>query len=345
MRIISVSAALVLCALLYRASPERTTRLCDGVVRQRCSQPSIRQSPNLAPGDHNVVINGVRLWYRVAGKGASGIAPVVFLHGGPGYNSASFSVTAGPMLERSLQMVYLDQRGAGHSERPWDNQYSIPMLVDDVEGLRQTLGVERISLVGHSFGGLLALEYAAKYPDHVARVVLVSAAGDLPAACHARVQWLQDHRPDLWREVTADTSRRQAARTDCDLAFAMRDVKQLISYNRAAMFPDTTIGLRLDSIDAASGLRNTGEQQHALISHGLYTYRFSAPDKLTMPVLILGGQYDAAIGLDQQKRLAAALPKARLEIYERAGHFLYIDQPARFAGDVTTFLDGSSSRN
>src|SRR6266568_3652802 len=72
-------------------------------------------TPGLRDGPHNVVINGVRLWYRVAGASAAGVPPVVFLHGGPGQGSYHFAALAGPYLERSLRLVYFDQRGSGRS--------------------------------------------------------------------------------------------------------------------------------------------------------------------------------------------------------------------------------------
>lgn len=103
----------------------------------------------------------VRLRYRVAGEGAPGAAPVVFLHGGPGAGSYDVATVPGPGLERGLRMVYLDPRGAGRSERPWSGEDLIAALVEDVERLRVHLGVERISRVGHSFGGLLLLGTAA----------------------------------------------------------------------------------------------------------------------------------------------------------------------------------------
>src|SRR5687768_15715295 len=76
-----------------------------------------RDHQALSPGVHNEVINGVRLWYRVAGANRG--TPVVFLHGGPGQGSQTFARFAGPHLERDNRMVYLDQRGSGHSEKHW----------------------------------------------------------------------------------------------------------------------------------------------------------------------------------------------------------------------------------
>ena len=90
-----------------------------------------RDEAPLKSGAHDVVINGVRLWYRVAGEEAG--APAVFLHGGPGQGSQTFARFAGPELERSQRMIYLDQRGSGRSEKHWKKEYSIALLVDDLE--------------------------------------------------------------------------------------------------------------------------------------------------------------------------------------------------------------------
>src|SRR5439155_14951750 len=134
----------------------------------------------LHAGPHHVVINNVRLWYRVAGRAAPGVPPVVFLHGGPGQGSYHFAALVGPDLERSLRMVYFDQRGSGNSERPWTGEYAMATLVRDIDGLRRELGVPQIALIAHSFGGILALEYAAAYPNRVSRIVIVSGMWSLP---------------------------------------------------------------------------------------------------------------------------------------------------------------------
>ena len=293
----------------------------------------------LRTGEHQVVIDGVRFWYRVAGRATAGVPPLLILHGGPGYNSHSFSVFAGPALEKSLRVVYYDQRGSGRSERPWSGEYSIARLVEDVEGLRRALGVPQVALLGHSFGGTLALEYAAKYPPRVSRMVLVGAASDIPAACRARVEYLASHYATALAQARADTAgRRGQPREDCDLAFNTIRGSDRERVNDEVMFPDMAAGRRQAEVDSASGLRNTGELSNALFNSGLTSYRFGAPGKVRMPVLILAGAHDFAIGLAPQRALAQALPSARIVEYDRAGHFLYLDEPARFTRDVVGFL-------
>ena len=97
-------------------------------------------SDPLSTGVHNEVINGVRLWYRVAGPAKS--TPVVFLHGGPGQGSQTFARFAGSALERTNRMVYLDQRGSGRSEKHWKKEYSLALMVDDLEQLRRKWGAD-----------------------------------------------------------------------------------------------------------------------------------------------------------------------------------------------------------
>lgn len=295
-------------------------------------------------GGRDIIVNGVRLWYRVAGAAASGAPPVVFLHGGPGYNSHSFSVIAGPALERQLRMVYFDQRGSGRSERPWEGDYRMATLVEDIEGLRRALGVQRIAIIGHSFGGTLALEYAATHPERVSRLVLVDLLWDAPVQCRHRLEGLAALRPEAHARVRADTvDSAGVRRSDCELEFRALRGADREAFNNAMMFPDSMRRRMQDSIDRASGLRNTGELSRAQIGGGLLSYQFRAHDRLSMPVLVIAGRHDRAAGGPAPSELARRLPRGRYAEYENSGHFPYLDEPDRFARDVIAFLTGRAA--
>jgi proline iminopeptidase len=303
------------------------------------------RTPALTAGVHEVVLNGVRLWYRVAGSSENGAAPVVFLHGGPGYSSHSFSVLEGPRLERTLLMVYFDQRGAGHSERPWTGHYQLDTLVNDVEALRRLLGVPKISLIGHSFGGLLALEYAARYPGNVSRLILVGAFSDGPQTCRVhRARLAGMHLVELARVLKDTAWTRAPKRSDCEFESRALTSAERERFNNSGMFPDSTLQKKQDSVDAASGLRNTGEMSRALLGAGLLSYRFTKHDEVTAPTLLIAGSEDNAVGVGPQRALAAALPRARIAVYDRAGHFPYLEEPVRFARDVSSFLSADEKR-
>ena len=289
-------------------------------------------TPGLRDGPHDVVINGVRLWYRVAGASAAGIPPVVFLHGGPGQGSYHFAALAGPYLERSLRLVYFDQRGSGRSERPWTRDYDMSTLVEDIEGLRRELGVDQLALIGHSFGGTLALEYAAKYPERVSALVFVAGLWDAPLQGRYRCEQMKT----LYRDST-DVAGALGEGDNCDGFWKLPQARRG-AINNALMFPDSMVRRRLDSVTVASGLRYGGELDAALMKAGLLEYHFTAYQRLTMPVLVVAGRHDRAVVSEGLRELTRRLPNARFVEYEHSGHFVYLDEPDRFAGDMTVFL-------
>ena len=314
----------------------------SGVASPRPLTAQADTAPALATGEHQVVVNGVRLWYRVAGTSASSTPPVLFLHGGPGYNSYSFAQLEGPLLEKKLRMIYLDQRGSGRSERPWTRDYKMQTLVEDIEQLRQMLGVHKLSIVGHSFGGTLALEYAAAHPEHVAKLVLVDILYDAQVQCRYRAQGLKELRPEAYARVAKDTvDSAGVMRSFCELEFRGLRGAERESFSNEMMFPDSMRRKAQERVDSASGLRNTGELSNALFSAGLLNYQFKAFDRLTMPVLVVVGGKDRAVGGPPMAELARRLPNARLLTLPRGGHFAYLEEPEAFAEHVGQFLAGS----
>ncbi len=287
-----------------------------------------RSDAPLGPGAHNQIINGVRLWYRVAGRDRG--MPVVFLHGGPGQGSQTFARFAGPPLERSHRMVYLDQRGSGRSEKHWAKQYSLNLMVDDLEQLRRLWRVEKIALVGHSFGTVLALEYAAKYPQHVSHLVLAGAVVDFPAILDLGCARLEKVDPKTYADAVARLAKGSERR--CHIFAAPR------AFIDGNMYPDPAVMKLVDDTDKTDGMYNTGEIFSALAKQGLLEYRFERADRLTMPVLVIAGASDFQAAVEPVRSFVATVPGARLIEYEGRGHFMFVEDPERFARDVSDFL-------
>jgi proline iminopeptidase len=172
----------------------------------------------------------------------------------------------------------------------------------------------------------------------VAKLVLVSAASSIPDACAARVAFLDKRYPADLAKARAAAAERKETPDDCFFAFnsAPDDIRDRV--NDETMFPDMKRVQEQKDVDAKSGLRNTGELGGALWNDGFLSYRFSRFERLTMPVLVVAGAEDHAIGLPAQRALASRLPKAQLLEYAGAGHFLYLDAPQRFTRDVVEFL-------
>ncbi len=295
----------------------------------------------LHPGPHEVVLNGARHYYRIGGSAPAGTPPVVFLHGGPGQGSEHFDALAGQFMERELRMVYFDQRGSGASERPASADYALATLVEDIEALRRALGVPKLALIGHSFGSVLALEYAAKYPDNVSHLIVVAGLWDTRVQCPMRLERLAELRPEVYARVRGDTIREDGTRrNECDLELRGRNSlgEDRQRYNMKVMFPDPTVAARIDSVNAARDVSNTGELDGALLAAGLNHYRFTSFGRVTMPVLVVAGRLDGALLPPGLRELARVLPRARFVEYEHSGHFVYLDEPDRFAREVSAFI-------
>ncbi len=298
------------------------------------SPAAAQKSAPLSPGFHDVIINGVRLSYRVAGQKRG--TPVVFLHGGPGQGSQTFARFAGPPLERSNRMVYFDQRGSGRSEKHWKKEYSIDLMVDDVEKLRRHLGAHQIAVIGHSFGTILALEYAARYPRHVSHLVLSGTVVDFPAILDLSCARLEKVDPESYAKALERLPKDSPRR--CHIFAAPR------SYVDGNMYPDPAIMKLVNETDSSDGMHNTGEIFGALAKQGMLDYRFEKSDRLTMPVLAIAGAKDYQAAVEPVRAFIARIPGARLLEYEGRGHFMFVEDPERFARDVSTFLRSALRR-
>ena len=111
---------------------------------------------------------GVRIYYKTLGKGV----PLLLLHGGPGADHTDFLPALKP-LARRCQLVLIDERGSGRSERLSDPKcYTLDWMVKDIECVRQHLRLRQLLVLGHSFGGILAQAYAVRYPKRVLGLIL-----------------------------------------------------------------------------------------------------------------------------------------------------------------------------
>ncbi|HEV2576638.1 MAG TPA: alpha/beta hydrolase [Acidobacteriaceae bacterium] len=298
------------------------------------------------------MVNGVRLWYKVAGSGQPGEAPLVYLHGGPGYNSYSFEKTIGQRLERHVQIIYLDERGSGRSERPWGGDYTLSSFVEDLEGLRSSLGLSQISIMGHSFGGTIALEYAARYPSHVQKLIIVDGAADLPAAFGVWRQEIEQRYPQEWAAALKSAAGAQMLAAEkgsdaCAVAKPEFNVEMSVlqkvdsnEFHHWQQFHDQRFEKEQEALDASSGLKNTGEIGRIYFdsTSQFPCYRFAQASKLTMPTLVIAGKYDGAIGVEQMRALAASVNGSQFDEFDQSGHFPYAEEPSKFEHDVLAFL-------
>ncbi|MEU3223283.1 alpha/beta fold hydrolase [Streptomyces sp. NPDC006976] len=272
--------------------------------------------------------DGTELAYHLMGEGA----PLVCLPGGAMRASAYLGSLGGLAARR--QLVLLDLRGTGDSAAPEDPAtYRCDRLVADVEALRVHLGLERVDLLAHSAAGDLAALYAARHPDRLRSLVLVTpttrAAGLPLAGREAReVAALRSAQP--WYEE---------ARAALEEIWAGRLTDELRAGARPFMYGRWDAAAREHA--AASPAQINAEAAVRYAGEGAFDPAATVPvlRELAAPVLVLAGEYDHLTPPDRAAELAALFPHAEFAVQRGAAHFPWIDDAGAFVRTVTAFLD------
>lgn len=264
-----------------------------------------------------VEVNGCRTWTAVAGDGP----PVVLVHGGPGV--CDYFAPVVPMLADRYAVYRYEQRGCGRTEAaaPFD----VATLVADLEGLRVAWGLDRMRVVGHSWGAGLAFMYASEHPDRVERALLWCGIGIVDehqaaqrAAIERRLTPAEVVRLDQLREL------RLAAVPDLDGALdreAMRllAISDLADRANVRLLPDPPFDY--PSNWAVNRAVNT--DWRTLMSAGELDRRARA---VRVPTIVWQAEGDPRPA-EPARKLAALIPGARFEILPAAGHLPWIERP------------------
>lgn len=132
-------------------------------------------NPNKQPNSGYVAVDQGKLFYQSVGAGST---PIIVLHGGPGMLDSSSLMPQMLELAKNQQVIFYDQLGSGKSSetKMGTNYFTTTQFVKDLEALRRSLGFKKFIIVGHSWGGLLAMNYAIQHPEHVSGLILMSTA-------------------------------------------------------------------------------------------------------------------------------------------------------------------------
>jgi len=241
--------------------------------------------------------------------------PVAFLlHGGPGGDHSGFKPAYLPLAER-MQLIYVDHRGQGRSARGPRESYTLDNNVEDLEALRQYLGLDKVVVIGVSYGGMVALAYASRYPESVSHLVAVVTSPSY--------RFLERAREILAERGTDE----QRAMGDILWAGAFESEEQLKQYY-AVMGP--LYSLKHDPEKAAQN-RERAIRSIDAINEGfggfLRTYDVTNDlHKVTAPTLVIGGRHDWICPPELSEEIARLIPHADLRIFENSSHSVAADE-------------------
>ena len=265
----------------------------------------------------------------------SGSGPTLVCHpGGPGFSSLYLGDLAG--VDRELELVLLDPRGTGGSDPARDSGgYAIADYAADVEELRDHLGVERLLLLGHSHGGVVATEYAASHPDRVERLILASTLSRHgPEQEAAMQQAVEARQGEPWYDDAV-----AALETEAQGSFA--DGRELMELCRRMMplyYAD--YGEREQRHVASLADDSLCVDATRLWEKEIWEHFDMRPllPSLTMPTLVITGVQDFITGPACAAELAEGIPTAKTIVLPGAGHMIHVEAPERFREAVLSFL-------
>jgi proline iminopeptidase len=257
------------------------------------------------------------------------VLPVIAINGGPGLSHAYMVQNdVWERIAKNRLVVFYDQRGIGASKRmqPGASQ-SMPAQVADLEAVRQALGLAKVALVGDSYGGLVAMAYAAAHPEHVARLVLSDSPGP---SWKSIVHVLPEVFPDI-EEQNDKEEQSLGSGSDAAARAGLRNHFRMIFYS-----PE-----KRDAYMARMGDLGFEPAVGAAVEKA--TADLDLTDKLAdfkFPTLVITGRYDMNVAPLTAWRLAHAIPGAKLVFFEHSGHLPSFEEPEKYVSVLEDFLNG-----
>lgn len=280
---------------------------------------------NYAQEEKFIELPDSRIHYRTFGNGS----PILILNGGPGMSSEGF-VPLAEELSKNHQTIIYDQRGTGLSHIRNINPATITMdlMVEDIETLRKHLKIETWIVMGHSFGGMLAYYYAAKYPNRVRAMIQSSSGGmdlGLLSSLNITQRLSRDGRDSLnfYNQKIADG-----------------DTTHQTRLKRGKFLAPAYLYNKKFAPIIAERLTQGNNQINNLVWANLRTIQFDVKDAMktyNKPVLILHGA-DDVVSRDVAMTANVILPNSKLVILEKSSHYGWLEQKEKYFNEIEYFL-------
>ena len=280
--------------------------------------------------------DNVKLFVKVSGAGPA----ILFVHGGPGQGSLSFRKMGGSSLENFATMICLDQRGSSKSQNAAN--YHLDRVVEDIEEVRKSLGFEKIYLLAHSFGGIIAVNYARKYPDHVSGLILAAATLYMnnSAAIYDQIKYAN-------QLLKRKTKIRETANQKDLLAAQIEARSELSKQHLGYKF----LTDKIKTIEKMNGIdesypRTIDFGTNVIKNPETFSEYYADYTKITplvhVPVLILTGRNDHAVGAAHYRSFR--FPDQTIK-HIVGGHLFYYENNKVFVKTVSDFIKRNRQRH
>ncbi len=285
-------------------------------------------------------VNGAKLYAVTVGKGA----PMFVIPGGPGGAHPAYRIMDSLTVGNNIQLIYLDAFGRGKSDTAKDvREYTIARDIEDIEGLRKAMNLDKISLYGHSYGSVVAQGYAIKYPQHTSHLVIANGF-------HSYLMWqanddnsnheIKTNYPEVW-----DTLMKVRVQGAISSDAVHQDIYGRVPYGFLYAYnPEKFRGgggnkPYPNPFNAKLYYQMVGKDGDFIVGNeiGNFDYRKDLK-KLTMPVLVLAGRYDRVAVPYMQVQYKEYCPQAQFVMFERSGHNPQVEEREKLFRILVEFL-------
>ncbi|WP_336990416.1 alpha/beta hydrolase [Bacillus infantis] len=274
-------------------------------------------------GSALITLRNESIFVKQMGEGE----PIVFLHGGPGGEHGFFLPHLAP-LSSQFKLVFYDQRGCGKSSFREEAIYTMGEEVETLESLREHLKIDKLNLVGESWGSMLALLYASKYPENVNRLFLTAAVGAKTEGYvnfgRLLMERLSEAELERFHQVTEDYKEGKAAAADI---FQIIDPYYLFDSANLSRKTETKSNTIVNSQIGEDILQN-------------YESSINPAALADIPVMAAQGVRDILTPDMLEELLLSLIPHAAIEVIPECGHWTAIEQPAILMEKIIAFFKG-----
>jgi len=306
-----------------------------------CSGPSalLEAQQSAAIRESRVPVGGAELYAREVGNGPS----IIILHGGPDFD-ISYMLPEMDRLSDAYHLIYYDQRGRGKSAnnvKPED--VTLASDIADIDKVRQYFHLDSVTLLGHSWGTVLALEYALQYPERVSRLILMNPG---PASREDYVQLRNE-----WLETRADLSAQKKAIAETR-AYQQGEPAAVTAYYRIHFKQALARQQDYEKLIArmSASFHKEGVLKARAVESRLMTETWASPDfdlrpkiaSVKVPTLVISGDHEF-IPASSAEHIAQAIPGSRLVVLKGCGHFTFMECPVPVHEEIANLFGKMSS--
>lgn len=290
-----------------------------------------RQREELKRGEDFINVTGGKVWYRIVGAGDK--TPILLLHGGPG--ASSYNLNALASLGKDRPIIFLDQLGGGRSDHITDTTLmTVGNFVEQVEQVREALGLKEYYIYGHSWGTMLGLDYYLKYPEGIKGMIFCGACISIPLYLEG---------VDSLLAILPDTIQTAIITNEKNRTYNAPEYKQA---NK--VWWENFVARKLPwSADMDSGSSTFGDAVYKYM-WGPTEFTATGPlkdydqthllHKIKVPVLFMVGEYDEVLP-SQVRYYHSLVPGSKFALIPNSGHLTTHDNPEQMVRSITDFLN------